>query len=351
MDNPVSEDTEQGIRALCDEIAVAHDIDPELREELRGHVEDKMLGYLSGEEAVSEADAFILAREHFGDRARLKAMLSDVHHIEADVSLWRRVAAGLIVVLFVGYASIIALGLALCVAMKVIVPVWPGERLDAGAAAFIVTLAGASVLAWRLLAQLKSHQWDDETAWFVRWSRYRIAFVLVALVACRPLFVTVFWTLQRASTGSRALLFPRWVGVFWPDAVVVAMGFLLLWACATPRRRVRGAFAATGAWAGLVWVNVVIGKWLIYTPASWPCSNNDLPGVLHLQIGELVWHAYRPGLWVLRTAPRALALAAASLAAYFLWTQCVRACVAWRRDLAAGLRGARELKGRLQATR
>lgn len=95
MDNPLTPETQQRICALCGEIAVAHDIDPELREELRGHVEDKILGYLSGEEAVSEADALMLAREHFGDRAQLKAMLSEVHQGESAESLWRRMAGGL----------------------------------------------------------------------------------------------------------------------------------------------------------------------------------------------------------------------------------------------------------------
>ena len=55
MDDPLTPETQQRIRALCGEIAVAHDVDPELREELRGHVEDKILAYLAGEEAVQRS--------------------------------------------------------------------------------------------------------------------------------------------------------------------------------------------------------------------------------------------------------------------------------------------------------
>jgi len=44
VDSQLAPETLKRIRAFCDEIAVAHDIDPEVREELRSHVEDKMLG-------------------------------------------------------------------------------------------------------------------------------------------------------------------------------------------------------------------------------------------------------------------------------------------------------------------
>ncbi len=97
MADPLKSDTREEIRALCKKISVAHNLDEEIQEELYGHMEDKLSAYLNGEEAVTEEDAFILVREHFGDPSALKGLLQDVHAFEAQVSLARRLAAAMIV--------------------------------------------------------------------------------------------------------------------------------------------------------------------------------------------------------------------------------------------------------------
>ncbi len=93
MDEPLEPRVEEKLRGLCKQLSVAHSLDEELREELFGHMEDKLLAYLSGEESVSSEDAFILVREHFGDSAVVRAMLREVHAQEAGVSLARRLTA------------------------------------------------------------------------------------------------------------------------------------------------------------------------------------------------------------------------------------------------------------------
>lgn len=91
MNTPLNNDIQRKARELAERITVAHDIDPEIQEELYGHIEDKMLAYCSGEEPVSEEDALILAREHFGDGAALRGLLQEVHVEAVEVSLLRRV--------------------------------------------------------------------------------------------------------------------------------------------------------------------------------------------------------------------------------------------------------------------
>src|SRR5262249_9802013 len=54
-------------------------------EELYGHLEDKLIGYLGGEERLTEADAMILVREHFGRVDGLRSVLADGHAV-ADVA-------------------------------------------------------------------------------------------------------------------------------------------------------------------------------------------------------------------------------------------------------------------------
>ena len=50
MNTPLNNDTQQKARELARKITVAHDLDPEIQEELYGHIEDKLLAFKSGEE-------------------------------------------------------------------------------------------------------------------------------------------------------------------------------------------------------------------------------------------------------------------------------------------------------------
>lgn len=66
MDEQLSSDTIASLRDLAAEIGRAQSLNDDEQAELYGHLEDKTLGYLSGEEGLSEADAVLLTREHFG---------------------------------------------------------------------------------------------------------------------------------------------------------------------------------------------------------------------------------------------------------------------------------------------
>lgn len=79
MAENISPETAGKIHALCSRISVANSLDQEIQEELFSHLEEKLLAYLSGKEKITEEDAFILVREHFGDPVILKGLLKDVH--------------------------------------------------------------------------------------------------------------------------------------------------------------------------------------------------------------------------------------------------------------------------------
>ena len=53
MPDNLSPETSEKLRALCRKISIANNIDEEIREELYSHMEDKFLGYLSGEEKIT----------------------------------------------------------------------------------------------------------------------------------------------------------------------------------------------------------------------------------------------------------------------------------------------------------
>ena len=79
MSEQLSYKTHEKINSLCIQISVAHNLDDDIREELRTHMEDKMLGYLKGDEKITEDDAFILVRKHFGKPSQVKKLLQAVY--------------------------------------------------------------------------------------------------------------------------------------------------------------------------------------------------------------------------------------------------------------------------------
>lgn len=83
----ISTEGQESILAFCRKISVTYDLDEEIQEELYGHIEDKLLGYLSGEEKLTEGDAFVLVCEHFGDSDSIRELLNEVHCIEPKRSL------------------------------------------------------------------------------------------------------------------------------------------------------------------------------------------------------------------------------------------------------------------------
>jgi hypothetical protein len=85
MAKNLSLETADKLLSLCSQISVANCLDEEIREELYSHLEEKLLAYLSGEEKISEEDALILVREHFGDTAQLTELLREVHSAKGRV--------------------------------------------------------------------------------------------------------------------------------------------------------------------------------------------------------------------------------------------------------------------------
>ena len=102
MDKGMTEETASELRAWVRQLTVVNDIDEDIREEVYGHLEDKLLAYLDGQEQLSEGDALLLVKTHFGDTAHLKVLLQEVHHVKGEVSLRRRLAA--VILVFLGLA-------------------------------------------------------------------------------------------------------------------------------------------------------------------------------------------------------------------------------------------------------
>lgn len=75
MPEQPTESSRQKIRSLCRQLADRHRLDEPTRDELCGHLEDKLSAYLSGELRITEEDALHLVRAHFGDAAQIARRL------------------------------------------------------------------------------------------------------------------------------------------------------------------------------------------------------------------------------------------------------------------------------------
>lgn len=104
MDNPLSQETKSQIREMCESIARRDQLGEDVQEELRGHIEDKVIAYLEGREALTERDAVILAREHFGGPSTLKSYLHLLEPHRLNAGVVRRLTQ----LVFVSYAIQIA---------------------------------------------------------------------------------------------------------------------------------------------------------------------------------------------------------------------------------------------------
>lgn len=93
MAEQLSAETEKKMHALCNKISVSNNLDDEIRRELYGHIEDKMLSYMEGQEKLSEEEAFSLVSKHFGNPAEIKALFQNVHSGEVFVSFARKLGA------------------------------------------------------------------------------------------------------------------------------------------------------------------------------------------------------------------------------------------------------------------
>lgn len=64
------------IRDLCHQLAARKGLSDPARDELCAHLEDKLHGYLNGEVKITEEDALVLVRAHFGDAEKIAGQIA-----------------------------------------------------------------------------------------------------------------------------------------------------------------------------------------------------------------------------------------------------------------------------------
>lgn len=215
MHHELNSDTKIRARELARQVTVAHDLDPEIQEELYGHIEDKMLAYKSGEEPVSDEDAFILVREHLGDAKVIRGLLQEVHAGAVQVDLGRKLMAIVIATLGVRVAGNL---------LQVMLLLALGFSGHAPAPNLPVSLRyGVEVGVLCLLFYIL-HRWkrvEYAGAWYRQWTFGRM-WVIICIVAA------VGWLIPIVTVGGSTPEHPSWFAIF-PFSIMMSYIHLWLW--------------------------------------------------------------------------------------------------------------------------
>jgi len=184
MDKPLSSEIEEQIQVLCNEIASAEGLSEELHVELYGHVEDKLLRYLSGEELLSDEDAFLLAEAHFADRALVRFQMEDVHPVVGATGFIHRLAVPMMVYLCLIflYSSVFSL-LAFA----------EGEAISAVTFHEVIILFSSVsfiFVQFKVLVGWKRRELAGEDLWYQTWSVKKLYTAIVILCVVLSLLST-----------------------------------------------------------------------------------------------------------------------------------------------------------------
>ena len=79
MPEPLTPETSRKLDDAARALSRKHRLDKSAFGELLARMESKLRSYLSGSEKLTEEDAFVLVREHFGDAENLRKLLRKVH--------------------------------------------------------------------------------------------------------------------------------------------------------------------------------------------------------------------------------------------------------------------------------
>ena len=181
MDNSITPETQQHIRALCDDIATAESLTEDLHDELYTHIEEKILGYLSGEETLSEADAFLLAREHFGDRATMRHQPKGYNPIKSVVNLNRYlISKNFIIPAIVFMALAIPSRLMYLAGNMLPVPNLPIRLRIIILACYALGTIVFLLIQFALLQSWKRKELEGRSTWYQKWTTGKLFALFLA---------------------------------------------------------------------------------------------------------------------------------------------------------------------------
>ena len=183
MGKQLSPETETALRKLAREIGQARGLGEDAQEELYGHLEDKTLGYLSGEDGITEADAVLLTREHFRESTTSLDINAPATVPLRSAAFARRIAAIAVADLLMG----VGVGALLSI-IGVVLLVFNQMRLRSDTTLMMCIAApcilGLIAVRWSFR---KSDTGEGQESWYLRWKPRSIVALVCALLVVRGL--------------------------------------------------------------------------------------------------------------------------------------------------------------------
>jgi hypothetical protein len=256
LDIQLSQETETALRKLAREIGRSRGLGEDTQEELYGHLEDKTLGYLSGEENLSEADAVLLTREHFGDPGAFPELGVKAELFRSSVSLSRRMAAAAVLTLAVSVIfSMANLLIALCLETPSAIALFDARSLST----IWVRLALNAGVIFVVLRIWLARERRGSRVWYQDCSPSGFALMILALIALRWCIPIVHVDSAAFTAYLEAFLYsvvnmPRSLyRAFLASQIVLAMLPALLWVWWADRQTlsIKTVSTAVAAWIGL----------------------------------------------------------------------------------------------------
>ena len=300
MPRELSEDTQGRIQALCDELGAAHDLQPELREELQSHIEDKLAAYLDGDQPLTETDAFILAREHFGDPKQLRRLLRQIHPL--PISVGRRAVTVAFVFLAIRVTPQLLEG-----SVAYAVMTFRGMGLELNALLYVpyfcraIPLFLAPFLAWRILKRMQRRHDAGHSPWLLRWPVPLVLLLCVLLYTASPFadfLGAVLYHLSSIGGLGAAATLPFGYRLPWLDMgllgfKVAGLPLVWFWWCNIPRPRnelIRPAVYALALYCTAMFYQM--DHFRVCT-GSWTSAYPDATGILSAANLTWLWLPHR----------------------------------------------------------
>ena len=287
MDNSISPETEKHIRTLCDDIATAESLTDDLHDELYTHIEDKILGYMSGEETLSEADAFILAREHFGDRLTMRDQLEKINPLSTPSSFLRRCTIPAI--LYVGLSILFQ---CLFFLLHTLSPFLLMQTLQLPSTE-IVYIAVYLWIHYKLIKRWKEKERNGEVTWYRTWSTVKLYTLILALIVIgqwMEISIGIYHLSNPGTFQSETVSILYWY-IFSVLAYVMTIGTVLLWLLwfDVPQKPKWNILGIATAYTALAMLTLSLSHLIVVRPTDYIDSQNiewvmQLPGTALLEL-------------------------------------------------------------------
>ena len=232
------------LESICRRVSA--DADEQVQRELMGHLHDKLLAYLNGQEKLTQEDALFLVERHFGDAAILRRQLLAVHKSSPTAALNR-----LSVPLVISSSARLVVSLAFIVVMFVEIRDWDGlwhlvssDQWFFAVAIFGIFPLSAAAMIFGLWLGRKTNRFGPVLGWGG-------AVLAVALYLLSRWFIASHFTVTCID----------WLRVWWvPEAV------LWMWYTDEGRGRLWLVLATLGVWVIFITASAMLGTLHVFFP-------------------------------------------------------------------------------------